>query len=202
MKLEPSQKTLKAQLRKGMREKRAALDEHQRHSHDAAINRLLLEYAEQTTPAVIAAFRAFDGEPDIEPALKLLERRGATLALPVLSSAPGKLAITMRHWYSGGEMAANRFGIEEPVNSAEIRLVDIDLVLVPLVAWDESGGRLGMGASFYDRLFQPFEHMARPVRLGVAYQLQKTERVPTEPWDIRLHGVLTEQGRTNCADRA
>lgn len=181
-----------------MREKRAALDEQQRRAHDAAINRLLLEYAEQTAPAVIAAFRAFDGEPDIEPALKQLERRGATLALPVLCEVAGKPAITMKHWYSGGEMAANRFGIEEPVNSADIRLAEIDLVLVPLVAWDESGVRLGMGASFYDRLFQPVEHMARPVRMGVAYQLQKIERVPTEPWDIRLHGVLTEQGHTDC----
>lgn len=199
MKLEASQKTLKSQIRKDVRVKRATLDDARRRIHDAEINRLLLDYAGRAEPTVIAAFRAFDGEPDVEPALRLLERRGATLALPVLTDAPGKLAITMRHWYSGAEMAANRYGIEEPVGSAEIRLVDIDLVLVPLVAWDDSGARLGMGASFYDRLFQPYAQLARPVRMGVAYQLQRVEQVPTEPWDIRLHSVLTEQGRTDFA---
>jgi 5-formyltetrahydrofolate cyclo-ligase len=88
----------------------------------------------------------------------------------------------------------NRYGIYEPVGTGEIRVTDIDLVLVPLVAWDKAGGRLGMGASFYDQLFQPFSELARPFRMGVGYGLQNVECIPLDPWDIRLHGILTENG--------
>ena len=79
-----------------------------------------------------------------------------------------------------------------------MRLSEIDLALVPLVAWDEYGGRLGMGASFYDRLFEPFAADVKPFRMGVAYQLQKVDHIPLEPWDVRMHAVLTESGCLTC----
>jgi 5-formyltetrahydrofolate cyclo-ligase len=65
-----------------------------------------------------------------------------------------------------------------------------------------NGGRLGMGASFYDRVFQPHARVRRPFRLGVAYRLQQVERIPLDPWDIRLHGVLTENGYFDCPPQA
>jgi len=77
-------------------------------------------------------------------------------------------------------------------------LQDIDLILIPLVGWDETGGRLGMGAGFYDRVLQPFAQSDTPIRAGVAYQLQKVRAVPVEPWDIRLHMVLSETGWFTC----
>ena len=95
-------------------------------------------------------------------------------------------------------MKKSRFGIPEPCGNPEILLFDIDLLLMPLVGWDESGSRLGMGAGFYDRALQSFSHSDVPIRAGVAYQLQKVPDVPDEPWDIRLHMLLSETGWVTC----
>jgi 5-formyltetrahydrofolate cyclo-ligase len=147
---------------------------------------------------VVAAFVAFDGEPDLRPSMNELDGRGVRLALPVIRAATDRADICFRQWSPGSEMQPNRYGIPEPVGTLDLRLDEIDLALIPLVAWDSGGGRLGMGASFYDRLFQPLAEQRRPFRLGVAYQLQQVERVPVEPWDIGLHGVLTERGCFTC----
>jgi len=104
----------------------------------------------------------------------------------------------MREWLPDRETVANRYGIAEPANTEDIRIVDIDLVLIPLVGWDRTGGRLGMGASFYDRLFQPFAESERPLRIGVGYELQNVPNIPREPWDVGLHGLLTENGWFTC----
>ena len=99
-------------------------------------------------------------------------------------------------------MKKSRFGIPEPCGNPEIPLFDIDLLLMPLVGWDESGSRLGMGAGFYDRALQSFSHSDVPIRAGIAYQLQKVPDVPDEPWDIRLHMLLSETGWFTCPSRS
>jgi len=198
MNTEPNRHLSKTELRKRIREARAQLAADQRESLDAAINQHLLEHAKSAGHRVVAAFVAFDGEPDLAPAMSGLERCGVRLALPVIRAAAGRADICFRQWSPGSEMQPNRYGIPEPVGTLDIRLGEIDLALIPLVAWDSRGGRLGMGASFYDRLFEPLADQQRPLRLGVAYQLQQVERVPLEPWDIGLHGVLTENGCFTC----
>ena len=70
---------------------------------------------------------------------------------------------------------------------------------MPLVAFDQAGNRLGMGGSFYDRAFQPFAQNPRPMRMGVAYDDQECTEIPLDPWDIRLHAMLTEEGWFTCA---
>jgi 5-formyltetrahydrofolate cyclo-ligase len=148
----------------------------------------------------VAAFWPFDGEPDLLPVLDLCLREGIQLALPVIVETPGRPSMIFRQWSLAASMENSRFGIPEPVETAEILLFDIDLVLLPLVGWDESGGRIGMGAGFYDRALHPFGQSKSPVRMGVAYQLQKVPRVPTEPWDIHLHMVVSETGVFTCPD--
>ena len=95
-------------------------------------------------------------------------------------------------------MIKSRFGIPEPCGSPEIPLSNIDLLLMPLVGWDESGNRLGMGAGYYDRALQSSGQSDVPIRAGVAYQLQKVPGVPVDPWDIRLHMLLSETGWFTC----
>jgi 5-formyltetrahydrofolate cyclo-ligase len=194
-----SQNFLKSQLRKDIRQKRTAIGAAQRDSWDTLINRNLEAFTRQHEPRVVAAFMAFDGEPDLSPALAGLARQGIRLALPVIQGSPGSRSITMREFAPDEEMQSNHYGIAEPVGAADIPLTDIDLVLIPLVAWDSAGNRLGMGAGYYDRLFQPFIDMERPVRLGVGYDLQQIEHLPFDPWDIHLHGILTEKGWITCS---
>ena len=200
MNIETTNKALKTQLRKDIRHMRAGIDEIQRQQWDSMINRHLGQYAKDTSPSVIAAYLAFDGEPDLAPALRNLQKQGTTLALPVVHDAPGKAAITFRIWPLNGALQRNRYGILEPVDTEHIGVTDIDLMLVPLVAWDKSGGRLGMGASFYDRLLQPFTAFQKPLRVGVAYELQQVQKIPADPWDICLHSMITENGLFTCAN--
>jgi len=98
-------------------------------------------------------------------------------------------------------MKKSGYGIPEPCGSPEIPLSNIDLLLMPLVGWDESGNRLGMGAGYYDRALEPLSQSDAPIRTGVAYQLQKVPGVPDDPWDIRLHMLLTETGLFICPPR-
>lgn len=198
MHTEPSQKSSKSQLRKKIRHDRTRIATKTRQAWDAQINQHVCKLSMQLQASTVAAYLAFDGEPDLKPALSALESQGVRLALPVVQSAPGKSVITFRLWGEDVELKNNRYGIAEPVGARDIHVTDIDLVLVPLVGWDRCGARLGMGASFYDRLFQPFASLEKPVRMGVGYELQNVSSIPQEPWDIRLHGVLTESGWFTC----
>jgi 5-formyltetrahydrofolate cyclo-ligase len=198
MKRVPNFKLEKAALRTSIRRRRSELTPEERRTLDERINRHLLDYVSRTRPGTVAAYAAFDGEPDLEPALRQLDADGVRLALPVIVESTGRSVIGFRQWLPGSGLKPNRYGIPEPVGTLELRLSEIDLALLPLVAWDDSGGRLGMGASFYDRLFEPFAERAEPFRMGVAYQLQKSDHLPLDPWDVRLHSVLTESGCLMC----
>jgi 5-formyltetrahydrofolate cyclo-ligase len=198
MNIEPSRQLKKNELRRQLRRKRAQIEPGQRKAWDSLINRHLLDYAATASPRMVAAFTAFDGEPDLAPALKELECQGVRLALPVIREGTGRADICFRQWSLSSEMQCNRYGIPEPVGTLDVRLDQIDMVFIPLVAWDSKGGRLGMGASFYDRVFQPLADLQRPFRMGVAYQLQQVAQLPMDPWDVRLHGMLTESGCFTC----
>lgn len=194
MNIEPDHKALKSRLRREIRDRRGQINPALRQQWDKQINHHLLEHASQSGLGVVAAYLSFDGEPDLSAALTHLSDQGAAVALPVIEDLPGKSVITFHAWDTKTPLAKNRYGIPEPVGSELVPVPEIDLVLVPLVGWDTHGGRLGMGASFYDRLFQPFTELDKPERVGVAYELQKIDTVPCDPWDIRLHGILTENG--------
>ena len=194
MKPEASQKALKSRLRRKIRAQRRNIDAPDKLALDSAINRFLATYVEESRVLTIAAFWPFDGEPNLLPALELLECAGIRLALPVIGEEPARPSMIFRHWTTGTAMEQNHYGIPEPAGTAEIQLPDIDLILLPLVGWDDSGGRLGMGAGYYDRALQPFRQFPSPIRMGVAYLMQKLPLIPTEPWDIRLHMILSESG--------
>jgi 5-formyltetrahydrofolate cyclo-ligase len=199
MKTVPDQHSRKQALRKELRDVRSAIGKNRRVALDETINRHLLEYARTTRLSDIAAYLAFDGEPDLLPALEQLDRDGVTIALPVVREHEGRNLLMFRQWTQDCEVKPNRFGILEPRDTPEIPLLAFDAVLVPLVGWDRHGSRLGMGASFYDRAFQPFAQNPRPMRMGVAYEAQYCAEIPLDPWDISLHAMLTERGWFTCS---
>lgn len=95
----------------------------------------------------------------------------------------------------------NRFAIAEPLHAAHARrtqLRSLDLILMPLVAFDHRGNRLGMGGGFYDKtlagLHTSCTQWSRPKRIGIAYDMQRVESIPGEAWDVPLDGVVTESG--------
>lgn len=93
----------------------------------------------------------------------------------------------------GGELKKNQYGIDEPIClDKQIVAVDLDLVIVPLLAYDAEGNRLGTGGGYYDRTFS-FRREAtskKPLLLGLGYAEQQAEHLPADEWDIRLDGVI------------
>ena len=191
---------LKSRLRTEIRQRRRALARTARESADQAINQTLLQLVENTGCTSLSAFRQFDGEPDLRPALDVLSRRGLHIVLPVIVGAAAKPRLQFRAWSPATPLEKNFFGIEEPAGDEVVLPQDLDLVLLPLVAWDERGNRLGMGAGYYDRALAPVADCKHPLRVGVAYGLQRVDQLPADPWDIRLHQVITENGGFTCIE--
>jgi 5-formyltetrahydrofolate cyclo-ligase len=89
----------------------------------------------------------------------------------------------------------NNFGLWEPVDSESIATKELDLVITPLVAFDDDKHRIGMGGGYFDRSFAFLKHnrrWLRPKLLGLAFACQKVEKIVANPWDIPLYGIVTE----------
>ncbi len=184
-------------LRKRMRALRRALPVAERHTYARQLARRVASLKVFSHAHHIAAYLAVDGEMDPAPLLERAWALGKRVYLPMLAGTPtAHLLFAPYHPHSA--MRDNRFGIPEPVVPAAELLPPqrLDLVLTPLVAFDASGTRLGMGGGFYDRSFafrgNP-AHLPRPLLLGLAYELQKVAELPRQGWDIPLDGIVTEQ---------
>ncbi len=99
-----------------------------------------------------------------------------------------------RSWQSDSVLECSSFGIFEPHDTPEISLSKLAVLFIPLVAYDQSGNRLGMGAGYYDRYLEPLRNSRTPLRVGIAYSLQALPRININKWDIPLHGVVNENG--------
>lgn len=150
-----------------------------------------------TTAQRIGGYLAFDGEMDAVPLLQIAQSRGKQVYLPILGSTPNQ-PMQFAPFTTETELKPNRFGIPEPQVPCEALFPPqhLDLVLTPLVAFDPSGTRLGMGGGFYDRTFaflNDHGNHVGPFLLGLAYELQKVERLTRQPWDVPLAGIATER---------
>jgi len=145
----------------------------------------------------IACFLSFDGEIDTSPVIELIQKRGKTCLLPYLRpSKPNRLWFLP--FYPGDKMKKNRYGIPEVDKGSEnaVRISQIDTILMPLVAFDIEGNRLGMGGGFYDAtlayLKEPEFENSRPSCLGFAFEKQKVNSIPCESWDYKIDAVVTD----------
>jgi len=144
----------------------------------------------------IAAYVGNAGELDPMPLLMLAARLGKTCYLPVLHPIlEGRLWFT--RWQPGDPLRTNRFGIAEPSqHRGKVRPArQLDLVIVPLLGFDTSGRRLGMGGGYYDRTFafvRRATHFRRPFLLGLAFESQQVDGLTSRPWDVTLDAVVTD----------
>lgn len=136
-----------------------------------------------------AVYRAVGSELDPEPLARALIASGAAICLPVVLERDAPMIF--RRWSPGDPLEMDVAGCPAPLPLAET--VDPDLIVTPLLAFDDFGGRLGQGGGYYDRTFAA---RADVIRVGFAYAGQRVDRLPTERHDIALHGVLTEVGYT------
>jgi 5-formyltetrahydrofolate cyclo-ligase len=148
--------------------------------------------------AIVAGYHPVRDEADPRGLLAVLAAQGHPLALPVIAST--RAALIFRRWKTGDALAPNAYGIAEPLAAAE-EIVP-DAVLVPLLAFDADGHRLGYGGGYYDRTLDAIRK-ARPVlALGIAYAGQEVARLPRETHDHALDMILTENGVRSFTTRA
>ena len=146
---------------------------------------------------IVSGYAPIRSEIDILPLMTELAGRGHRLCLPVIAG-PGRPLI-FREWTPGCEMAEGPFGARVPAKGERL---EPTLLLVPLLAFDRRGYRLGYGGGFYDRTLERLRAAGDVRAIGVAYAAQEMETVPIEPTDQRLDAIVTEAGVIGTQDGA
>ncbi len=145
---------------------------------------------------IVSGFMPMKSEINPLPLLRKLAEAGAALALPVVAGK-GKPLI-MRAWAFGEPLAAGVWGIREPTPDAPE--VAPDILIVPLLAFDRRGHRIGYGAGYYDLTITALRASKPIIAAGIAFAAQEIAEVPTTPRDARLDLVLTEREVIDCRD--
>lgn len=141
-------------------------------------------------PRVVSGFKSFADEIDVLPLMARLARQGWRTALPVVV-ARGR-PLLFRAWEPGEPTVAGPWSIPVPLATAPE--LEPDVLLVPMLAFDRQGFRLGYGGGFYDRTLAVLRAMKPVVAVGVAYAAQEVAELPRGPHDEPLDWILTEDG--------
>ncbi|WP_222563857.1 5-formyltetrahydrofolate cyclo-ligase [Novilysobacter antarcticus] len=178
------------QLRDQMREQRRQLSAARRvaAANTLAANLLALPFAPEH--GYVAGYWAMDGEVALH-AWQLNLPKDCIYCLPVLDGE----RLGFAPWRPGDPLVNNRYGIPEPDVSSTSLLAPAEMafVVLPLVAFDDHGSRLGMGGGWYDRSFAfRKDHAAPPWLVGAGFELQQHDAIETAAWDVPLDAVCCE----------
>lgn len=171
----------KAELRACYRRRRRALSAADQSAHAEAVAAALVD---RLGAGPVGMYVADDGEVDLAPLIAHCWQRGIAVALPVIRS--GRLAFASHAKDDALHRAC--YGVLEPERAVAITPA---LVLVPLVAFDAHGHRLGRGGGYYDRYFAANPSVER---IGIAHECQRAKSLPSDDWDVPLPAVVTELG--------
>jgi len=182
----------KKELRRHMLQKRNALPQEQRERLSKQACQELLRCDRLSQAKVLMAFHPFGEELDILPFLAEARERGVEIWLPLTVTAQKRL---VPYRYDGPQMLKQGvYGIWEPNPTVAVEgdSSRLDAILVPGVAFDRSGGRMGYGGGYYDRFLAGLQR--RPFLAGVCFSVQVIDQVPMESHDIRLDALVTDEG--------
>lgn len=166
---------------------------HRARGPDAAVDLAGLFLGRVPVRGAVSLFWPMRDEIDVRPLMAALAARGAELCLPVMQGRDRPLLF--RRWQAGDPLARGPFGVDEPLeDAAEVRPA---VVVVPLLAFDAAGNRLGYGGGYYDRTLRALRNTSPEngvvLAVGVAYDEQETASVPECPWDEPLDMVVTDR---------
>jgi len=182
-------------LRQLLRQKRNNISPSDRATFDNSINQSIISTALLLRSPKIASYLANDGEPALDLFIKTCSAGLSHHFLPVLNKQ--QLKFSSYSW--GDELKSNRFNIPEPLAKHTLPPRLLSTILIPLVGFDHLGHRVGMGGGYYDRTLSFMRNplcQKKPLLIGIAYSVQKTQEIKPEPWDVPLDAIITEQGLT------
>ncbi|MEO0411934.1 MAG: 5-formyltetrahydrofolate cyclo-ligase [Pseudomonadota bacterium] len=155
------------------------------------IGQHILAWTTKQTPQTLASYCAIGSEPDITSThTQIAGQNGWSLALPVVQ--PGEELMVFKAWRGGDAIVQGPHKTLQPESKAlEVRP---HTVLMPLLAFDRAGSRLGQGGGYYDRALTALRQTQPVLAIGVAFACQEVTQVPTEAHDAALDAVVTEHG--------
>ena len=146
--------------------------------------------------AVVAGYWPFREEADPRPLMQVLAAKGHPLGLPRIARRTAPLEF--RRWIEGDPMRKNFYEIAEPLAGAEI--VKPSILLLPMLAFDAAGYRLGYGGGYYDRTLKKLRAERKVVAIGIAYAGQEVPGLPRREHDEPLDAIVTEKGFRKFAE--
>jgi 5-formyltetrahydrofolate cyclo-ligase len=187
-------------LRAQMRERRAGLNAAERMAAANGVAASLEQLPEFLVDRRIGGYWAVGGEVPLLAAVARLNARGQQYYLPIVGDDRRLRFAPLK---PNADMRVNRYGIPEPEHAVADLLApqDIDLVLLPLTAFDRCGRRLGMGGGYYDRSFAFLRDVSRPappLLVGIGYAFQEVATLPAQDWDVALDFIATEKELIDC----
>jgi 5-formyltetrahydrofolate cyclo-ligase len=191
----------KRALRAGLRAQRLALPAIDRMQAAEAIVAPLLHSPLFSRPGYVAGYWAMAGELPLH-VLQMRLRPDQVWCLPCIQP---DLSLRFAPWRPGDPLVSNRYGIPEPdlAAASQLAAADMAVILLPLLAFDRAGQRLGMGAGYYDRsLGFRQQQPAPPALIGVGYAFQETALPAADTWDVRLDAVVSERELIDCTAAA
>jgi len=160
--------------------------------NDAAAARLMNYFLKTFAPeegTPIAAYWPYRDEIDVRPLLEKLDSLGCNCLLPVVRGR--NEALQFHQWKPGDELEASRFGVLEP--SKFHPSASPEIVVLPMLAFDRNGYRLGYGGGYYDMTLAALRTKGNLLAIGVAYQEQEIDDIPVEPHDQKVDAVVTDR---------
>lgn len=180
----------KRKLRQQMQQRRIQMPHAVAASASQSVARHFADHPILAFAASFAGYSAMRGELDVKPVFEIMSKWRKTIALPCIR--PDKNLI-FREWSLGEPLVKSPVGSDEPLATNPSIIPEI--VLVPLLAFDGDGYRLGYGGGYYDRTMEAMRQFETPpLFIGVGYSVQEVDRVPTNALDQPLDGILTELG--------
>ena len=178
-------------LRTEIRQRRKNLTPEQQADFALQAAERIISHPKIQAAKTISVFLSFDGELDTAPLFARLWQEGTQLCLPVLHPFSPHHLLFLRY-APDTPLVRNRLKILEPRLDVTqvIPLSRLDIILTPLVAFDNHGQRLGMGGGFYDRTLEHWQD-GGPYPIGLAHDCQQVDALPAEHWDVPLPEVIT-----------
>lgn len=165
-----------------------------KHGAGAALASRGLPVARNSQNNIVSAFHSFGTEISTFELLEKLVAEGWVTALPVVVAK--NTPLVFRQWAPGDALVLGRWDIQVPPPEAPEVLPDV--LLVPLLAFDRKGFRLGYGGGFYDRTLEKLRALKNVTAIGIAYAGQEMDTVPRDAFDQRLDWIMTEKETFKC----